>query len=159
MAIRIQLRRGTSAEWSSANPILAQGEFAVDLDSGKFKIGNGVTRWNELNYSGFVGQGTDPSDWNMNTNLGLYYVNRESWGGTIGTPLDTPTVGMLTVFVTGDIVVQRYQPGLAGLATAEYVRTKVGSGAWSAWNQSSSGATLDGGNFQYFVKYIINFEG
>ena len=51
MAQQIQFRRGTSAEWSSANPILAQGELGIDLDVNRFKIGTGVTSWNSLNYT------------------------------------------------------------------------------------------------------------
>ena len=51
MAQQIQFRRGTGAEWSSANPILAQGELGIDLDVNRFKIGTGVTSWNSLNYT------------------------------------------------------------------------------------------------------------
>ena len=38
MAVTIQIRRGTAASWTSSNPILAEGELAVELDTGKFKI-------------------------------------------------------------------------------------------------------------------------
>lgn len=51
MSIRIQLRRGNASEWTSANPILAIGEFALELDTHKYKIGNGVDAWNDLPYS------------------------------------------------------------------------------------------------------------
>jgi len=51
MAVTIQIRRGTAASWTSSNPILAEGELAVELDTGKFKIGNGTTNWNSLAYS------------------------------------------------------------------------------------------------------------
>ena len=30
MAVQIQLRRGPAAEWTSANPVLAEGEIAVN---------------------------------------------------------------------------------------------------------------------------------
>jgi hypothetical protein len=51
MAIQIQLRRGVSTEWTSADPILAEGEVAVETDTLKFKVGNGVTNWNILPYA------------------------------------------------------------------------------------------------------------
>ena len=51
MANRIQLRRGTAAEAASANPILAEGEIAVELDTSFYKIGDGITDWNSLPYS------------------------------------------------------------------------------------------------------------
>lgn len=44
-------KRNTAEGWSSANPTLAQGEFGVELDSKKFKIGDGVTAWNDLEYA------------------------------------------------------------------------------------------------------------
>ena len=50
MANRIQLRRGGSQEWRNANPVLAQGEIGIDLDSGRIKIGDGSTAWNSLAY-------------------------------------------------------------------------------------------------------------
>ena len=51
MPNRIQLRRGISADWTSANPLLAEGEICVELDTGKFKIGDGINYWNDLLYS------------------------------------------------------------------------------------------------------------
>ena len=50
MANRIQLRRGGAQEWANSNPTLAQGELGIELDTGRFKIGDGVTAWNTLTY-------------------------------------------------------------------------------------------------------------
>lgn len=47
---QIQIRRGTAAQWTSANPTLASGEFGYETDTGKFKIGDGSTAWNSLSY-------------------------------------------------------------------------------------------------------------
>lgn len=49
--MKLQLRRGTAAQWSAANPLLAEGELAVELDTGKFKVGNGINRWNQIEYT------------------------------------------------------------------------------------------------------------
>ena len=51
MAQQILLRRGTAAEWTAANPILAEGEMGLEKDTNKYKIGNGITNWNGLEYS------------------------------------------------------------------------------------------------------------
>ena len=51
MANRIQLRRGGAQEWANSNPTLAQGELGIELDTGRFKIGDGVSAWNSLIYS------------------------------------------------------------------------------------------------------------
>lgn len=52
MATRIQLRRDTSSNWTSINPILGEGEIGIEIgiDTNKFKIGNGILNWNTLNY-------------------------------------------------------------------------------------------------------------
>lgn len=50
MAGRIQLRRGTAANWTSANPVLAAGEVGVETDTGRAKVGDGVTAWTSLAY-------------------------------------------------------------------------------------------------------------
>jgi hypothetical protein len=46
----IQIRRGSAADWTSANPTLAAGEIAVENDTMKIKVGDGNTPWNSLKY-------------------------------------------------------------------------------------------------------------
>ena len=50
MAIRMQQRRGTAAQWASANPVLAAGELGWESDTNKFKMGDGVNQWDDLDY-------------------------------------------------------------------------------------------------------------
>ena len=50
MANRIQLRRDGAQQWANVNPILAQGELGIELDTSRLKIGDGVTPWNSLKY-------------------------------------------------------------------------------------------------------------
>lgn len=50
MASIIQIRRDTAANWTSANPTLAQGELGVETDTLKVKCGDGSTTWSSLNY-------------------------------------------------------------------------------------------------------------
>lgn len=50
MPTQIQLRRGTAAAWTSANPTLAAGEMGFETDTGKFKIGTGAVAWASLTY-------------------------------------------------------------------------------------------------------------
>ena len=47
---KILIRRDTSSNWSSNNPILASGEIGFDTTVGKHKIGDGIHHWNELSY-------------------------------------------------------------------------------------------------------------
>jgi hypothetical protein len=48
----IQLRQGTAAQWTSANPVLATGEPGFETDTNKFKLGDGTTAWASLAYQG-----------------------------------------------------------------------------------------------------------
>lgn len=48
--LRIQNLRATAAQWTSRNPVLAAGEFGVEIDTLKVKVGNGTTSWNSLAY-------------------------------------------------------------------------------------------------------------
>ena len=83
---QIQVRRGTAAEWTSANPTLSSGEWGFETDTGKTKIGNGSTAWTSL---GYVGAGTVTS---ITAGTGLS-------GGTItstGTIAIDSTVATLT---------------------------------------------------------------
>jgi len=54
MAVKIQFRRDTASAWTSANPILSQGEAGYEYDTGRFKVGNGLSPWNSLPYSSGV---------------------------------------------------------------------------------------------------------
>jgi hypothetical protein len=57
MAQKIQLRRDTAANWTAANPILAQGELGFEIDTNKSKVGDGVTAWNSRPYTGVATAG------------------------------------------------------------------------------------------------------
>jgi len=50
MANIIQVRRDLAANWTSTNPILAQGEIGFETDTLKIKFGDGSTAWTSLAY-------------------------------------------------------------------------------------------------------------
>ena len=45
-----QFKRGLASAWTNVNPILAAAEPGYELDTGKLKIGDGSTAWNDLDY-------------------------------------------------------------------------------------------------------------
>lgn len=63
---RISFRKGTTAEWAVADPILMAAEPSIDTTVGKFKIGDGVSRWSALSYV----QNMETTNW---TNTGLIF--------------------------------------------------------------------------------------
>lgn len=48
--VQIQLRRGDSTSWAESNPVLAPGEAAVETDTGRMKVGDGLLPWTDLDY-------------------------------------------------------------------------------------------------------------
>lgn len=51
MADRVIQRNDTADNWQSVNPVLATGEIGIVIDGAKgYKIGDGVTPWNDLPY-------------------------------------------------------------------------------------------------------------
>jgi hypothetical protein len=50
MATRMQQRRGTGTQWTTANPVLAAGEIGFETDTNQFKMGDGVNVWSSLTY-------------------------------------------------------------------------------------------------------------
>ena len=51
MAVQIQARRGDSTHGLHPNPVLAEGELGVELDTHRWKVGDGTTAWNSLGYA------------------------------------------------------------------------------------------------------------
>ena len=60
-ATKIQVRRDSSTNWSTANPVLSEGEIGLDLTSMQFKMGDGSSNWASLEYYGAVESDTEPS--------------------------------------------------------------------------------------------------
>lgn len=53
---QMQQRRDTAANWAASNPVLLEGELGIVTDDPNlYKIGDGVTAWNDLKLRGFDG--------------------------------------------------------------------------------------------------------
>lgn len=81
-------------------------------------------------------RGTDSNNWNTLTQMGVYTVNRASWSGTAGTPLDSQVfVGLLEVLNgTDTAITQIFYPGTvqSGDEKIQWNRT-YWAGTWSGW--------------------------
>ena len=88
MSSIIQVKRGTAAGWTSANPTLNAGEIGFETDTKKMKVGDGSTAWTSLTYTV-----TDGDISGVTAGTGL------SGGGSSGAvtlAVDTATVATLT---------------------------------------------------------------
>ena len=54
MAVKLQFRRDTAANWESNNPVLSEGELGLDLTNDRFKIGDGVNTWDNLEFAQYT---------------------------------------------------------------------------------------------------------
>lgn len=84
----IQIRRGTAAQWVSANTTLSAGEWGYETDTGRVKIGDGITAWNSLDYAAVT-----PDSFNEGTGIGLTQ-------GTNGSTLSIAVTGISSSLVT-----------------------------------------------------------
>ena len=69
MATRIQVRRGTTTQWNTADPILNEGEIGYNSNLGQIKVGDGTSIWSDLDY--LVSTGS------LDTSLGSYIPDTE----------------------------------------------------------------------------------
>jgi hypothetical protein len=87
MATRIQVRRGTTSDWNTSNPILTEGEFGYNTTLDKFKIGDGTSTWSVLEYV--------PTSADLSSSLGDYIALTEKGGADGVAELDA-TYNVLT---------------------------------------------------------------
>lgn len=127
-------RRGTASAWASANPTPADGELCIETDTGKVKIGDGVTAYTALAYftlanattsSAGLMSAADKSKLNGIT-ISLYAkIASPTFTGTPAAP--TPSEGDLsTKIATTEFVAQQVARTAPYLIRCEYT---VGSTA------------------------------
>ena len=125
MATRMQQRRGTAAQWTAANPVLAAGEIGFETDTSKFKMGNGSSAWTALTYFANAAElaaiidgapdllntlnelaaavGDDPTFFtSVATNLSSHEADTTSVHGIANTALLATTAGVNTVATNAD---------------------------------------------------------
>lgn len=124
MAVKFQCRRGTTAQWSAANPILADGEPGFDTTVKQLKWGDGVTAWNSLSY---FAQGPTGSPGVPTIKSGMAYF-------TDGDTVQRVTIADVDVTATSKILVTIRRPdqateaddqGYLYIANVTYIGTGV----------------------------------
>ena len=49
---KILLRNDTATNWTTSDPVLGKGEIGIEINTNRFKIGDGVSSWSQLSYVG-----------------------------------------------------------------------------------------------------------
>ncbi len=104
--VRIQIRRGESTDWESIDPVLADGEMGIEIDTNKVKVGNNGANWTDLPYLNVV-----PTD--LDNTLGDYVLVSDV--GNAGGPAKLD--------VDGNLLIPKSSIILEGSAANDYETT------------------------------------
>lgn len=102
-AEEIQLRHGTSGQWTTANPVLNVGEAGVETDTGQIKVGDGSTAWNSLLYVGSP-----------------VVVNANGFTGSVANSGSHPAITLQTTLTSGAIPKSNGTGFVAAVAGTDY---------------------------------------
>lgn len=124
MADLIQIRRDTAANWTSANPTLAQGELGIETDTSKVKVGDAATTWTGLSYLIDAGDYLTATSTNTLTNKTIrdtvYALSGTAFDATNGA-VQTKTLAANTTFTdslsSGDAIVLQLEAGASYTVT------------------------------------------
>jgi hypothetical protein len=124
MIVKFRLRRDTAANWTANNPTLAVAEPGLETDTLRVKYGDGVTAWNDLDYSASV----------------------VGWSDITGKPANLTAIAGLTT--AADEITYWTGSGTAAQTTlTSYIRTLLDDGnaatARGTLGAASSGANSD----------------
>jgi hypothetical protein len=123
----IQLRRGTAAAWTAANPILLAGEPGFETDTRLTKYGDGTTAWTALSYAG-AAAGATLQDYKESVRASTAAAITTLAGGA-------PNITDGVTLVAGDRILVKNQ------ATASqngiYSVTTLGTGANGTWTRTT----------------------
>lgn len=158
MAHTIQLRGGSSTLAINTNPVLHDREMGVETDTWQFKIGDGVTAWNDLPYGGLVGpagqDGSRTSETVSTTPVTVtvaspnhaIFADTDTTGSIIDLTINDPTTqgSSLTVVAEGTYAVDLT---LTGLTNEQIPVGEARSYIWTgtAWVLASGGGSGSSG--------------
>jgi len=135
----IQQRRDDSAVWTSEDPVLFEGEAGHETDTGKWKMGDGVTAWTALPYK----NGVDSIDGEVGVVTGFAKLASPAFTGNPTAPTPSAADNDTSIATTAFVQAQKASPVFTGnptaptpatsdddtsIATTEYVQNQIGSG-------------------------------
>lgn len=141
-----KLRRGTASQWTTTNYILADGEPGFERDTKRFKIGDGSTTWNNLEYylseTAVVNMLAQPGNRLADATLGAAYAAKSvqalaETGRLSDVALSTKISDQITneAFVYGttvDTAAQGNDPRLVSVNLNASIILETSIGVWTA---------------------------
>ena len=171
MNVKFRLRRDTSANWATANPVLGLGEPGLETDFRRVKYGDGATAWNDLGYGA-----NGPIYWadilNKPTTLVGYglTVSNADWSGADlsivngGTGASSAAAARTNLGAQGQSAKLDAAAALAGAVvgttdTQTLTNKTLASPTYSgtgAGELKTNGGITAGGNGFYQANYLVN---
>lgn len=145
----IQPRKGTAAEWISVDPVLELAEFGYEYDTGKMKMGDGVTAWSSLPYVSWGTGGGGGASWGSIT-------------GTLSSQSDLNTVLNARALLTGATFTGSISAtNLSGTNTGDQINISGNAGTVTTINgQITAGTNVSlTGAGTAASPYVINASG
>lgn len=129
MSNNLTFKQDPAADWTSRNPVLAQFEIGYESDTGKAKLGDGVTAWNSLGY-------WNPAQGNVKvyralltqtgTNAPVATVLENTLGGTVAWKRDDPGIyngGLVEAFTLDKTVLSPVNASASMEGVAVHIET------------------------------------
>jgi hypothetical protein len=154
MATRMQQRRGTASQWTSANPVLNAGEIGFESDTNKFKIGDGDNHWADLDYFASAAAISDildgaPATLDTLNELAAALGDDPAFFTTVATNLSNHSSDTTSVHGIADTAL---------LATQEYVDEAVENAEVDQSALAGSGIDWNAGTSQFDIAEDITVE-
>ncbi len=105
--IRYAIAGHAAAAWTGSNPVLLERELAVEIDTGKAKLGDGTTAWNSLGYQSF---------WSAWGRIGGTLTDQTDLVAALGGKEPTIAVGTTGQYWRGDKSWQTLDKAAVGLS-------------------------------------------
>lgn len=152
----IQQRRDEAAIWTSVNPVMFDGEAGHESDTGKWKIGDGVTAWNDLPYKA----GVDSVDGETGVLTGFAKLASPVFTGnpTAPTPVDgdddtsiatTAFVKSVLAEALADLTLVTNPVGSIYMSVTDTNPGTFMGGTWVAWGSGRVPVGVDAGQAEF----------
>ena len=121
MTTIIKIRRDTTTNWESTNPILADGELGLDITVDQLKVGDGTTAWLDLPY---MTNGVTTGNWTFDGSTMQVDNNGD---GTIRAYVNNGYIPNINIELeSGEVALRTYQ-----FKSDEFVIPDSSSYAWA----------------------------
>lgn len=130
----LYLRNDAAATWVEKNTVLGKGEIGVEIDTGKFKLGDGVTSWVGLHYAGVLVSGSEQNGYVTIDGVDTLVYRLPVGGASIG--------GVKTATGTGKVAIA--SDGTMSISNAPSADKLSASRTIAIAGDATGSATFDG---------------